>query len=201
MSTISRRLPSGAEVLLRPIPPHHRRQLDVSSELPEEPELPQKEVKSVDGHVERMPAAEGDPEYEAWLQAHRKWLGECAVARKRLYELGFLERLDYAIVGWILPGPLQSIRRLLGLWSRNAPRAWEAHPALKRVPMLSRRTLYITGEVLTVDADYDVVTDAAFPLSITSSEVDAQLDGFRPESGTESEAPGDGDQGAGEPTG
>lgn len=193
---ISKRLPSGAEVLLRPIPRHYRQPLDASGEMPSEPERPKKAVQSVDGHSEYVSIQEGDPEYAAWLDERAKYLRECAQIRKRLENVRFLEHLDYGVVGWIMPGPFQWLRKLLGLWSKHPPKLWQPHPITRHTEGITERATYIVSELLLLDEDYDPVIEALLPMPITSSEVDAQLSGFRPESGAGKDANQGSDSGA-----
>ena len=187
MSNVSKKLSNGAWVLLRPIPPHYRVAPDVMGELPPEPEAPMKMLESVDGHTESTPAVEGDPQYTAYLVERATWLHDCTIARRRLQKIVFHERLDFGIVGWVQPGPLASIKKALGLWSRKEPVGWKPHRMTKRHGTLENRIAYVVSELLVDDDDYDIVIDVLMPepgkgdSPLTSSEVDAQLDGFQPD--------------------
>lgn len=166
-------LSTGVVVRVRPIPSHDFFAIGADIKVPPQPTVP---VKSAAGHTENIKASEDSPEFQAWAEQLNDIRRKQGQAKDNFM-------FDYAVVAWKLPG---------GQWQTDEPEGWTDR-AMQRAGRLTdnRRADYIRSQVVPLGRDYKKVFDYAFGESepVTEQEVEAQLDGFRPEeSGGEASA-------------
>lgn len=180
---IVKRLMNGAEVKLRPVPPHVRSMMaSVMLEgLPPEPEIPEEAARvltSADGHTEKVGIDTDSVAYKDYLQEHRKWDRE----RRRLQSERGLDNMimmvEYTIVSWRFSR--------FGLWLSNPLPWWKLPLSLGFASTkLGRRADFIMTELLQYDDDLATITDIATGADLTRREVESAADGFRPDEGDE----------------
>lgn len=159
-------LTNGAAVRCRPVPPHALGPVILSFK---EPEFPYVEVKGAAG-VERHPALQGTPEYDAWVlerNAH-----DLRVSRA---VMDF--DLEYGIISWKLPG--------VDEYTNQVPKDFSVPGIMKRYGVetsddpYERRLQFIKYALITTSTDDDTVsavTKAAKP--VTAKEVETTLAPF-----------------------
>lgn len=146
---------------MRPVPPTviYRLRGKYERDLPPQPTMPQIELRSVAGHVERVSAPPDSPEYQRWLEEMERWEMEC----KRLRDLHAQQILefcyDYACVAWRREGEEE--------WQNEPPAGWDVDQVYRRHGLETtgnRRLEFILHEVLSTPEMMEAVQRAMFPV-------------------------------------
>lgn len=182
-------LANGVEVKVRPVSPHVRQGLYLNLEeaLPAKPDLPTKQMQSVDGHVEHVPVQEGDSEYELWKAGYTAWSIEHDKIKAKINQDNMLRVAIYAVIGWRIRAGLliRLLQAIFNLgWKNEPPAKWKPDSIIRVPEEIDTRGIYVITEIISNITDYRLIKAVAFPIArqpLTGGEVERQLDGFSPD--------------------
>jgi hypothetical protein len=129
------------------------------------------EVKGVAG-TELVPAREGQPEYERWVQQ----VDEIEAESRRVRD-NFI--WNWGVVSWCYPNTKK--------FMKNPPRSWQVPELLvqfglvpKKTDALTRRLLYIQSELVVTNDDFTLVSNIMFAETalLTEEEIEPVSDSF-----------------------
>lgn len=161
-------LPNGYVVRCRPVPPYAYVRVGAAYR---EPPPPTVEVKSAAGHTERVLAAEGSPEWQAWREEVERIEQERMNAQRAF-------AFDYGVVAWRREDEEE--------WQTEPPDDWEFPDWLKEygiIPAPRKRADYIRMEVLADPESAAKVMTVIYGgvAALSEEEVGAAEDLFRPQ--------------------
>lgn len=176
MNTVIKKLSSGYEVEVRPVPP--TAYLDVEMQFTRDnPPLRKPTIKaqSVAGHTEEIAAALDSQEYQDYEHA-------LALRDMELRAAKINFAYNYAVVRWrhvFLPEETKAGDSLLGPWYDTPPDEWKPDRAIPDKTS-DKRTLFIKYELIQILDDDRAISNPHQTAPMTEEEIAAALAGFQP---------------------